>query len=101
MLTSADFEGSSGDVFALCYSRNMVLDTLHCYALIRNESVATATLARVVVPKIPGYFTGTGDATAALLLGYINRTQENVAESLQLAISAVQVSFIFHSHATK
>ena len=98
VLTSAEFEDSSGiNVSCIHSARVIVSDTLHCYALIRGDSASTATIARVIVPKIPGYFTGTGDATTALLLGYIYRTRENVAESLQLAISAVQVSLLVYS----
>ena len=42
------------------------------------------------VPKRPGYFTGTGDLTAALLLARFAQTPDALASAAELAIASVQ-----------
>ena len=42
------------------------------------------------VAHVPGYWSGTGDLTSALLLGWLWKTRGDVQESLSLTVSAVQ-----------
>ncbi|KAL5726688.1 pyridoxal kinase [Ranunculus cassubicifolius] len=45
---------------------------------------------KIVIPKIPAYFTGTGDLTTALLLGWSNKYPDNLGKAAELAVSSVQ-----------
>nr|DAD35644.1 TPA_asm: hypothetical protein HUJ06_006284 [Nelumbo nucifera] len=45
---------------------------------------------RIVIPKIPAYFTGTGDLTTALLLGWSNKYPDNLDRASELAVSSLQ-----------
>ena len=45
---------------------------------------------RLRVPSLAGYWSGTGDLTSALLLGWLLRTGGDVAEAVSRAVSAVQ-----------
>ncbi|KAF5747457.1 hypothetical protein HS088_TW05G00178 [Tripterygium wilfordii] len=45
---------------------------------------------KIVIPKIPTYFTGTGDLMTALLLGWSNKYPENLDKAAELAVSSVQ-----------
>ncbi|XP_059449368.1 pyridoxal kinase [Corylus avellana] len=45
---------------------------------------------KIVFPKIPAYFTGTGDLTTALLLGWSNKFPDNLDKAAELAVSSVQ-----------
>ncbi|XP_074570475.1 pyridoxal kinase-like [Curcuma longa] len=45
---------------------------------------------KIEIPKIPAYFTGTGDLTTALLLGWSNKYPENLEKASELAVSSVQ-----------
>ncbi|XP_072979885.1 pyridoxal kinase [Typha angustifolia] len=45
---------------------------------------------KIVIPKIPAYFTGTGDLMTALLLGWSNKYPENLERASELAVSSLQ-----------
>lgn len=45
---------------------------------------------KIVIPKIPAYFTGTGDLTTALLLGWTNKYPNNLDRAAELAVSSLQ-----------
>ncbi|XP_020251818.1 pyridoxal kinase [Asparagus officinalis] len=45
---------------------------------------------KIVIPKIPAYFTGTGDLTTALLLGWSNKYPEELEKAAELAVSSLQ-----------
>ncbi|KAG8384152.1 hypothetical protein BUALT_Bualt04G0088500 [Buddleja alternifolia] len=45
---------------------------------------------RISIPKIPAYFTGTGDLTTALLLGWSNKYPDNLDKAAELAVSSLQ-----------
>ncbi|GAV75829.1 Phos_pyr_kin domain-containing protein, partial [Cephalotus follicularis] len=45
---------------------------------------------KIVIPKIPAYFTGTGDLTTALLLGWSNKYPDNLDKAAELAVSSLQ-----------
>ncbi|XP_074308337.1 pyridoxal kinase [Silene latifolia] len=45
---------------------------------------------KIMIPKIPAYFTGTGDLTTALLLGWSNKYPDNLAKAAELAVSSLQ-----------
>ncbi|XP_068642946.1 pyridoxal kinase [Aristolochia californica] len=44
----------------------------------------------IVIPKIPAYFTGTGDLMTALLLGWSNKYPDNLEKAAELAVSSLQ-----------
>ncbi|KAH9739116.1 Pyridoxal kinase [Citrus sinensis] len=46
---------------------------------------------KIVIPKIPAYFTGTGDLMTALLLGWSNKYRDNLDIAAELAVSSLQV----------
>ncbi|RRT55633.1 hypothetical protein BHE74_00034534, partial [Ensete ventricosum] len=46
---------------------------------------------KIIIPKIPAYFTGTGDLMTALLLGWSNKYPDNLEKASELAVSSVQV----------
>ncbi|XP_061948365.1 pyridoxal kinase isoform X3 [Populus nigra] len=45
---------------------------------------------KIVIPKIPAYFTGTGDLMTALLLGWSNKHPDDLAKAAELAVSSLQ-----------
>ncbi|XP_021755035.1 pyridoxal kinase-like isoform X2 [Chenopodium quinoa] len=45
---------------------------------------------KIMIPKIPAYFTGTGDLMTALLLGWSNKYPDNLARAAELAVSSLQ-----------
>ncbi|RZC61335.1 hypothetical protein C5167_023108 [Papaver somniferum] len=45
---------------------------------------------KIVIPKIPAYFTGTGDLTTALLLGWSNKYPDNLDKASEFAVSTLQ-----------
>ncbi|KAL9256756.1 Pyridoxal kinase-like protein [Drosera capensis] len=45
---------------------------------------------KIVIPKIPAYFTGTGDLTTALLLGWSNKYPGNLDRAAELTVSSLQ-----------
>ncbi|GJM95243.1 hypothetical protein PR202_ga11955 [Eleusine coracana subsp. coracana] len=46
---------------------------------------------KIEIPKIPAYFTGTGDLTTALLLGWSNKYPDNLETAAELAVSSLQL----------
>ncbi|CAI0446303.1 unnamed protein product [Linum tenue] len=53
---------------------------------------------RIAIPKIPAYFTGTGDLMTALLLGWSNKYPDNLVKAAELAVSSLQVgASMFHA----
>ncbi|XP_050212061.1 pyridoxal kinase [Mercurialis annua] len=44
----------------------------------------------IAIPKIPAYFTGTGDLMTALLLGWSNKYPDNLGKAAELAVSSLQ-----------
>ncbi|CAM0949094.1 unnamed protein product [Alopecurus aequalis] len=45
---------------------------------------------KIEIPQIPAYFTGTGDLTTALLLGWSNKYPDNLEKAAELAVSSLQ-----------
>ncbi|PIA33519.1 hypothetical protein AQUCO_04100156v1 [Aquilegia coerulea] len=45
---------------------------------------------KIVIPKIPAYFTGTGDLMTALLLGWSNKYPDHLDKAAELAVSSLQ-----------
>ncbi|KAL2896130.1 Pyridoxal kinase [Bienertia sinuspersici] len=45
---------------------------------------------KVMIPKIPAYFTGTGDLMTALILGWSNKYPDNLARAAEHAVSSLQ-----------
>ncbi|KAJ4823629.1 hypothetical protein Tsubulata_032164 [Turnera subulata] len=45
---------------------------------------------KIVIPKIPAYFTGTGDLMTALLLGWSNKYPDDLSRAAELAVSSLQ-----------
>ncbi|RYR18409.1 hypothetical protein Ahy_B03g063031 isoform A [Arachis hypogaea] len=46
---------------------------------------------KIVIPKIPAYFTGTGDLMTALLLVWSNKYPDNLEIAAELAVSSLQI----------
>ncbi|XP_027160395.1 pyridoxal kinase isoform X2 [Coffea eugenioides] len=49
---------------------------------------------KIAIPKIPAYFTGTGDLMTALLLGWSNRYPDNLEKAAELAVSSLQALLV-------
>ncbi|CAI9766904.1 unnamed protein product [Fraxinus pennsylvanica] len=45
---------------------------------------------KILISKIPAYFTGTGDLMTALLLGWSNKYPENLDKAAELSVSSLQ-----------
>jgi pyridoxine kinase len=45
---------------------------------------------KILIHKIPAYFTGTGDLMTALLLGWSNKYPDNLDKAAELAVSTLQ-----------
>ncbi|XWS30794.1 hypothetical protein CRYUN_Cryun23aG0020400 [Craigia yunnanensis] len=45
---------------------------------------------KIVIPRIPAYFTGTGDLMTALLLGWSNKYPDTLDKAAELAVSSLQ-----------
>ncbi|CAK9150642.1 unnamed protein product [Ilex paraguariensis] len=45
---------------------------------------------KILIHKIPAYFTGTGDLMTALLLGWSNKYADNLEKAAELAVSSLQ-----------
>ncbi|XP_047328062.1 pyridoxal kinase-like [Impatiens glandulifera] len=45
---------------------------------------------KIVIPKIPAYFTGTGDLMTSLLLGWSNKYPNSLDRAAELAVSSLQ-----------
>ena len=50
---------------------------LCCYVLVSDSTINSIEITRIVVNKIDGYFTGTGDCACALLLGWCDKLGES------------------------
>ncbi|GER48082.1 pyridoxal kinase [Striga asiatica] len=49
---------------------------------------------RISIPKIPAYFTGTGDLMTALLLGWSNKYPNNLGKAAELSVSSLQALLV-------
>ncbi|KAK4393568.1 Pyridoxal kinase [Sesamum angolense] len=49
---------------------------------------------RISIPKIPAYFTGTGDLMTALLLGWSNKYPDNLDKAAELSVSSLQALLV-------
>lgn len=49
---------------------------------------------KILIPKIPAYFTGTGDLMTALLLGWSNKYPDNLEKAAELAVSSLQALLV-------
>lgn len=49
---------------------------------------------RISIPKIPAYFTGTGDLMTALLLGWSNKYPDNLSKAAELSVSSLQALLV-------
>ncbi|CAJ2653153.1 pyridoxal kinase [Trifolium pratense] len=56
----------------------------------QKEKGHTPKQFKIVIPKIQAYFTGTGDLTTALLLGWSNKHPDNLEKAAELAVSSLQ-----------
>ncbi|EPS61548.1 hypothetical protein M569_13249, partial [Genlisea aurea] len=56
----------------------------------RREQDPTPVQFRISIPKIPAYFTGTGDLMTALLLGWSNKYPNNLEKAAELSVSSLQ-----------
>ncbi|KAL6529935.1 hypothetical protein OROMI_028580 [Orobanche minor] len=59
-----------------------------------KEKGQTPWQFRISIPKIPAYFTGTGDLMTALLLGWSNKYPENLDKAAELSVSSLQALLI-------
>ncbi|KAK6927876.1 Pyridoxamine kinase/Phosphomethylpyrimidine kinase [Dillenia turbinata] len=72
-------------ITSICIDGNLLL--IGSY---RKEKADPPEQFKIVIPKIPAYFTGTGDLMTALLLGWSNRYTENLEKAAELAVSSLQ-----------
>ncbi|KAJ8424302.1 hypothetical protein Cgig2_003284 [Carnegiea gigantea] len=56
----------------------------------KQQKDQAAEQFKIIIPKIPAYFTGTGDLMTALLLGWSNKYPDNLAKAAELAVSSLQ-----------
>ncbi|CAN1122835.1 Pyridoxal kinase [Linum perenne] len=56
----------------------------------QKEKGQSAQQFKIAIPKIPAYFTGTGDLMTALLLGWSNKYPDNLDKAAELAVSSLQ-----------
>jgi pyridoxine kinase len=64
---------------------------LFCYTMMRDKNTPEKYLiSRVIVNKMDGKYTGTGDCTTVLMLAWMHRTNQNTSASLLNSISTVQ-----------
>ncbi|GAA0146366.1 kinase [Lithospermum erythrorhizon] len=56
----------------------------------KNQEGQPPAQFKISIPKIPAYFTGTGDLMTALLLGWSNKYPDNLERAAELAVSSVQ-----------
>lgn len=64
---------------------------LFCYTMCRSEKhEGKVLISRVVVNKMAGKYTGTGDCTTVLMLAWMHLTGQDTATSLLNSISTVQ-----------
>ncbi|XP_062107585.1 pyridoxal kinase [Humulus lupulus] len=55
-----------------------------------NEEGESPKQFKIRIPKIPAYFTGTGDLMTALLLGWSNKYPDDLDKAAELAVSSLQ-----------
>ncbi|XP_071913436.1 pyridoxal kinase-like isoform X3 [Coffea arabica] len=60
----------------------------------RKEKALPPEQFKIAIPKIPAYFTGTGDLMTALLLGWSNRYPDNLEKAAELAVSSLQALLV-------
>lgn len=64
---------------------------LCCYVLSSDSNHNNINITRIVVDKINGYFTGTGDCCSALLLGWCDKLgEDNMGLALQYTLGTIQ-----------
>ncbi|KAJ0042953.1 hypothetical protein Pint_18643 [Pistacia integerrima] len=56
----------------------------------QKEKGQSSEQFKILIPKIPAYFTGTGDLVTALLLGWSNKYPDNLDKAAELAVSTLQ-----------
>jgi pyridoxine kinase len=76
VITSLSFPENKGSIVIL--------------ASIRTEAGSDGNVYTLSVPKIEGYFTGTGDLFSALLLGWIDRYPGDLQSALEHAVGGLQ-----------
>ncbi|KAJ0098786.1 hypothetical protein Patl1_21331 [Pistacia atlantica] len=60
----------------------------------QKEKGQSSEQFKILIPKIPAYFTGTGDLVTALLLGWSNKYPDNLDKAAELAVSTLQCSCV-------
>ncbi|KAH6754938.1 pfkB-like carbohydrate kinase family protein [Perilla frutescens var. hirtella] len=60
----------------------------------QKEKGQTPVQFRISIPKIPAYFTGTGDLMTALLLGWSNKYPDNLGKAAELSVSSLQALLV-------
>ncbi|XP_075673303.1 pyridoxal kinase isoform X2 [Castanea sativa] len=70
---------------------SIVIDgSLHLIGSHKKEKDQSPEQFKIVIPKIPAYFTGTGDLMTSLLLGWSNKYPDNLDKAAELAVSSLQ-----------
>ncbi|XP_023920207.1 pyridoxal kinase isoform X2 [Quercus suber] len=70
---------------------SIVIDgSLHLIGSHQKEKDQSPEQFKIVIPKIPAYFTGTGDLMTSLLLGWSNKYPDNLDKAAELAVSSLQ-----------
>lgn len=72
-------------ITSICINGNLLLIGSH-----EKEKGQPPVQFKIVIPKIPAYFTGTGDLTTALLLGWSNKYPNDLHKAAELAVSSLQ-----------
>ncbi|XP_076906313.1 pyridoxal kinase-like [Bidens hawaiensis] len=72
-------------ITSICIDGTLLLIGSH-----EKEKGQSPVQFKIVIPKIPAYFTGTGDLTTALLLGWSNKYPNNLEKAAELAVSSLQ-----------
>ncbi|KAM7516359.1 hypothetical protein LguiA_005942 [Lonicera macranthoides] len=60
----------------------------------QKEKGQTPAQFKIMIRKIPAYFTGTGDLMTALLLGWSNKYPDNLDKAAELAVSSLQALLV-------
>ncbi|KAI7738990.1 hypothetical protein M8C21_010457 [Ambrosia artemisiifolia] len=72
-------------ITSICIDGTLLLIGSH-----EKEKGQSPVQFKIVIPKIPAYFTGTGDLMTALLLGWSNKYPNNLEKAAELAVSSLQ-----------
>ncbi|KAL8263312.1 hypothetical protein R6Q59_024661 [Mikania micrantha] len=72
-------------ITSICIDGTLLLIGSH-----QKEKGQSPVQFKIVIPKIPAYFTGTGDLMTALLLGWSNKYPDNLEKAAELAVSSLQ-----------